>query len=91
MSSSTRNNDNLPFDLSNHSNPRIREMATRHNALWGSTQAVGYALYGSSSTNSTNSGSRSPSDSKTANSNGIYMVHCYYGCQPGNKVTTVIG
>jgi hypothetical protein len=27
----------------------------------------------------------------SAGSNGSYMIHCYYGTQPGNKITTVIG
>lgn len=88
-SSNNNNNNNYPFNLNDHSNPKIREMAARHNMMWGSSQAVGSALYGQSSNNT--GLSKSPSDSKTANSNGIYMVHCYYGCQPGNKVTTVVG
>lgn len=89
MSNSQTHNYNLPFDLSNHSDPAIREMAARQNKIWGSTRALGNTLYGNSSSN--NAQKSGSSDSKTAGSNGVYMVHCYYGCQPGNKVTTVIG
>jgi len=75
------------------SNPRLQQMAAEHLRIYGSLAGIYNAAYGGSSPNN-NSGSRSyssSSDSQSAGSSGKYMVHCYYGSQPGNKITTVIG
>lgn len=71
------------------SNPRMQKMAREHLKIYGSFEGIAKATYGGSSTSS--SPSSTPSDSAPAGSSGKYMVHCYYGCQPGNKITTVIG
>ena len=76
------------------SNPRLQQMAAEHLKIYGSLAGIYNAAYGSSSTstNSTSSSySSSSSNAPSAGSSGKYMVHCYYGHQPGNRITTVIG
>lgn len=76
------------------SDPRMRKMYAEHLKIYGSMEGIMRATYGSKSTSSSSSpniSSSSTSDSKPAGSSGNYMVHCYYGSQPGNKITTVIG
>lgn len=75
------------------SNPRLQKVAAEHLKIYGSLAGICNATYGgSSSSNNSNSRSYSSSgDSPSAGSSGKYMVHCYYGSQPGNKITTVIG
>lgn len=76
------------------SNPQLQQMIAGHLKTYGSLNGICNAAYGSSSS-STSSNSRnyanSGNNSPNVGSNGKYMVHCYYGCQPGNKITTVIG
>jgi hypothetical protein len=74
------------------SNPMLQKFAAEQLKNYGSLAGIYNAAYGGSS--SSNSGSRSYSgsdNSPTAGSSGKYMVHCYYGSQSGNKITTVIG
>ena len=78
------------------SNPRMRKMYAEQLKIYGSMDGIMRAVYGSNSSSASSSekpniSSSSTSDSKPAGSSGNYMVHCYYGSQPGNKITTVIG
>lgn len=75
------------------SNPRLQQMAAEHLKIYGSLAGIYNAAYGASSSgnNSSSNSYLNSSNSPTAGSSGKYMVHCYYGNQPGNKITTVIG
>jgi hypothetical protein len=57
----------------------------------GSVANIAKQVYSSKTKSSSNNSYYSGSESPTAGSNGKYMVHYYYGCQPGNRITTVIG
>lgn len=74
-------------------NPRMQKMYREQLKIYGSMEGICRATYGGSNSSNSNSKSLNPtqSDSQSAGSSGKYMVHCYYGCQPGNKITTVIG
>lgn len=86
------NNNNYHSDLDSFSsNPRIRQIAAEHLRLYGSVSGITNATYNSSNNNTNTKTTSYSSNSSTAGSNGKYMVHCYFGCQPGNKITTVIG
>lgn len=74
-------------------NPRMQDMLRRHLKIHGSMEGIYKAVYGGSNNSSSNGSSLNPtpSDSQSAGSSGKYMVHYYYGCQPGNKITSIIG
>ena len=72
-------------------NPRFQKMVAEHLKIYGSLDGIMKATYGSSSSNYSSSSSSSSDNLPSASSNGKYMTHCYYGYQPGNKITTVIG
>jgi hypothetical protein len=74
-------------------NPIMQKMYREQLKVYGSMEGICRAVYGGSNNSNSNSSSinPTPSDSKSAGSSGKYMVHCYYGSQPGNKITTVIG
>ena len=87
-------NNNYRYELDMFaSNPRLQQMAAEQLKIYGSLAGIYSAAYGSSShsNNSCSSSYSGSSDSPSAGSSGKYMVHCYYGNQPGNKITTVIG
>jgi|Laugresu1bdmlbsd_1035121.scaffolds.fasta_scaffold211337_1 hypothetical protein len=74
------------------SNPTLQKFAEEHLQRYGSLAGIYSAAYGGSSFSNSGSRSYSGSDnSPTAGSSGKYMVHCYYGSQSDNKITTVIG
>lgn len=91
----TSSNNNYQTDLSQiSSNPQIQQLALKHLKNSGSIYGIHNSVYGqSTSSNNNNSSSyyNNGSSSSSAGSNGTYMYHYYYGCQPGNKITTVIG
>jgi hypothetical protein len=89
--SHTYANANIKYqsELDAYTNPRHRQIAEERIRLYGSINAMNRSIYGGSNNKSTSN--HCSSDSIGASSNGKYMIHCYYGCQPGNKVTTVIG
>jgi hypothetical protein len=68
--------------------PGMQKMYREQLKIYGSMEGICRAVYGGSNSSSLNP---TPSDSQPAGSSGKYMVHCYYGSQPGNKITTVIG
>ncbi len=72
-------------------NPVMQKFAEEHIKRYGSLSGIYSANFGGSSSNSGSSSYSSSDNSPTAGSNGKYMVHCYYGSQSGNKITTVIG
>ncbi len=74
-------------------NPRMQDMLRNQLKIYGSMQGIYKAVYGGSNNSNSNGSSLypSPSDSQPAGSSGKYMVHYYYGCQPGNKITSIIG
>ena len=87
---SISNNNTTKTELNQFSSdPYIQEMAARHLKNQGSLAGIYNSVYGNST--SSNSHCSSTSNAPSVGSNGKYMVHCYYGCQPGNKITTVIG
>ncbi len=74
------------------SDPSIQKMMANQLRVYGSMDNILRASATAYSSSRSNSNSPTSSDnSPTASSNGKYMSHCYYGCQPGNKITTVIG
>ena len=74
------------------SNPQIQQLALKHLKNSGSIHGIHNSVYGQSSNNNNSSGYyNNGSVTPSAGSNGTYMYHCYYGTQPGNKITTVIG
>jgi hypothetical protein len=86
------NNNNYQSELSQFSsNPYIQQMAARHLKNHGSVNGIYNSVYGGSTSNNTRNNSSIASNAPSVSSNGKYMVHCYYGCQPDNKLTTVIG
>jgi len=90
----TSSNNNYQIDLSQiSSNPQIQQLALKHLKNSGSLNGIHNSVYGQSSSSNNNSSTyyNNGSVAPSAGSNGTYMVHCYYGCQPGNKITTVIG
>jgi hypothetical protein len=74
-------------------NPWLQQIVAKHLKINGSLQGISSAVHSHSNatTNSYNKYSCSGDNSPKAGSTGKYMVHCYYGCQPGDKITTVIG
>jgi hypothetical protein len=73
------------------SNPQLQKMAAEHLKIYGSIAGVINATY-QTKTSTINSKNISDYDNvPSINSNGKYMIHYYYGCQPGNRITTVIG
>ncbi len=73
-------------------NPIMQKFAEEHIKRYGSLSGIYSAGFGGSSSSSNTSSCYSSSEnSPTAGSSGKYMVHCYYGSQSGNKITTVIG
>ena len=89
---SISNNNTTKTELSQFSsNPYIQEMAARHLKNQGSLAGIYNSVYGNSSSSNSRSNSSSTSNAPSVGSNGKYMIHYYYGCQPGNKITTVIG
>lgn len=87
------NNNNYQTELDRFSsNPEMQRMLARQCKIYGSIDAVyRLAFTNTSSNNASRSNYNSGEYSPSVGSSGKYMTHCYYGCQPGDKITTVIG
>ncbi len=78
------------------SDPSVQKMMRNQLKVYGTMENVmkassNYLNSLSSSNNNKKDSYPCLTDSQAASSNGKYMTHCYYGCQPGNKITTIIG
>ncbi len=78
------------------SDPSVQKMMRNQLKVYGTMENVmkassNYLNSLSSSNNNKKDSYLCLTDSQPASSNGKYMTHCYYGCQPGNKITTIIG
>jgi hypothetical protein len=72
------------------SNPQVQQMIKQQLKIYGSINGICSAAY-SVPSNKTNNSSSSYESQPTVGTSGKYMVHYYYGHQPGNKIVTVIG
>lgn len=90
---SNSNNNNYRTDLELFAGmPTLQQFVKNQINSTGSLAGIYKVSYGGSSSSTNSNSYYSGSDSSpTAGSSGKYMVHCYYGSQSGNKVTTVIG
>ncbi len=88
--SNSHNNYRNELDLFS-AMPTLQKFVRDQINATGSLAGIYKTSYGGSSPSNSNSNYSGSDSSPTAGSNGKYMVHCYYGSQSGNKVTTVIG
>ena len=84
------NTDSKKTEIDKISNPQVQQMIKQQLKIYGSINGICSAAY-SVSSNKPNNLPNSCDYQPTVGTSGKYMVHYYYGHQPGNKIITVIG